>query len=638
MRSKRTALITLLTLMLSIISFAQNRSALPEDRLSDRPIKVGRDASTDITAGRDPLAPSLDGTINVGTGQTYTSLTNAGGAFEALNSGGATSNITFLITSDLTAETGAVKLNEVAGSYTVTIKPSGAARTITGTSAASSGIIILNGTDNVTIDGSLSGGTDRSLTLSNTTTTSTVIWITDGTNGATGNTVKNCVIQGSGANVVAGIIAGSGTTFGTASAFANSNNTISNNEIKKAQNGAYLFGVATTLDQNWQITGNTFSTTVAADQNNFRGMLLANANNSSISGNTIPGVTSTSTSTATMHGIQIAGTVTNSSLVKNKISKINQINTGGWGASGVTLGQASTTANLLIANNFISDVTGYGYASGIGVSDNGYGITVSAGAGYKIYDNTINMNANQTATGGITGALNIISTVTTSGGLDIRGNIFSMSATTGTRYCVIAASTALAAVYGDINYNDYYTTQNVGRSGATATAPTNYATLTDWKTFTAKDANSLSTDPLLVSASDLHLQSSSPVQNMGVVLAGVTDDIDGNTRSTTLPEMGADELAPVGPPASSSKGRVTDAAGNGVSGATVTVTLGATTLGLLPTYKARTNPLGYYEIVGLTSGTAYTMSIAAKGTTFTDPVRTFTFNPTASDQNFTVAP
>src|SRR6185295_6728706 len=107
--------------------------------------------ANDNISGTITAVPPINGTIDVGTGGTYTSLTNAGGLFQALNTNGISGNVVINITSDLTAETGAVALNQIsevgAGGYTVTIKPSGAARTISGTSAASSGLIILNGTD-----------------------------------------------------------------------------------------------------------------------------------------------------------------------------------------------------------------------------------------------------------------------------------------------------------------------------------------------------------------------------------------------------------------------------------------------------------------------------------------------------------
>ena len=104
---------------------------------------------------------------------SYPSLTNPGGIFEAINANGASGNITINITADLSGETGTVFLNEVAGGFSVLVKPSGAPRTITGTGATTS-LIKLNAADNVTFDGSLSGGTDRSLTLTNTNTGGTI--------------------------------------------------------------------------------------------------------------------------------------------------------------------------------------------------------------------------------------------------------------------------------------------------------------------------------------------------------------------------------------------------------------------------------------------------------------------------------
>ena len=116
---------------------------------------IGTPSSATVTILENDPMPT-GGTINVGTGQTFTSLTNPGGVFEAINTSGATSNITINVTSDLTAETGAVALNEIAGGFSVTIRPSGAARTISGSSTATA-LIRINDADNVTIDGSLSG-------------------------------------------------------------------------------------------------------------------------------------------------------------------------------------------------------------------------------------------------------------------------------------------------------------------------------------------------------------------------------------------------------------------------------------------------------------------------------------------------
>ena len=497
-----------------------------------------------LTITDDDIA-GLNGSYNVGAGEIYTSLTNAGGAFEALNTSGATGNVTFNITSDLTGETGAVALNEVTGGYTVTIKPTGAARTISGTSAASSGVIVLNGADNVTIDGSLNGGTDRSLTITNATVAATVIWIrsASATNGATGDTVKNTNIAGAGtANSTGGVLSGS-STFGSAAAAPNSNNTIQNNAIIKVQNALFLSGNATTFDQNWMIVGNTFGSTTAAEKLSFRGMLLGGANNFTITRNTITGISSATTSTSTMTGIQLSANATNGLVTRNNISDIKQNNTGGYGANGVYLAQTSTTANVTVANNFIRDVAGVGF-NGVGAADNGYGIVVASGGGYKIYFNSVNLATNETAAGSITGAVNILAAVTTAASIDLRDNILVNTETVGTRYAVINSSTPGAAVFAGTDYNDYFA-QNVGRSGTTTAI--NYPTLTDYRAFTGKDASSQAVDPLFVSATDLHLQTTSPVLDDGTPIAEITDDIDGDTRSTTTPDIGADEIVGMAP-------------------------------------------------------------------------------------------
>ncbi|RKZ34137.1 hypothetical protein DRQ33_02795, partial [bacterium] len=73
-----------------------------------------------------------------------------------------------------------------------------------------------------------------------------------------------------------------------------------------------------------------------------------------------------------------------------------------------------------------------------------------------------------------------------------------------------------------------------------------YNTLSDWQSASGEDINSISRDPLFVSASDLHLQDISPCIDSGtVVLSGYETDFDGDTR-TTPTDIGADEKPPAG--------------------------------------------------------------------------------------------
>lgn len=490
-------------------------------------------AANDTVMGTFTAAPPISGSVNVGTGETYTSLTNPGGIFEALNTFGASGNVTINITTNLTGETGAVPLNEIAGGWTVLIKPSGAARTIATTAATN--FIKLSGADGVTVDGSLSGGTDRSLTV-NSTGAGALVWIaTNATSGANSNTVKNCILSGPGAFSGQGFIAGSGTTFGGAAEFPNSNNTIQNNAISRVQNAAFISGAAA-LDQNWSVTGNNFGSATVADKLSFRGIIIINAQNLTISNNTISGVNSSTGTSSTMSGIQLAGVINGGTISRNIIKDIRQNNTAGWGSNGIYMTASSTTSGVNIINNFVSDIASQGFADVTSV-DNGYGIMIDTGGGYNIYNNTVVLNTNQgaNAASGITAAINIAAAVSTVGSIDLRNNILMSTQTLGTRYGVYDSSSAGAGVFSTIDRNDYFA-QNVGF--LTSARPT----LANWQTATGQDTNSQAVDPIFVTATDFHLQPTSTMLGAAISLGAVTNDIDNDPRPAANPDIGADEL------------------------------------------------------------------------------------------------
>lgn len=159
------------------------------------------------------------------TGPTsYTDLTTA---FTSINNGTHKGDITIEITADVNQTNQATLNASGSGSanYTsILIKPSGS-RTISANLTGT--LILLNGADNVTIDGLNSGG--NSLALINS-------WYAEGsqvigfTGGANSNTITNCTIKGASPwnqlgnlNLIAAVI-----SFKTG---GNSNNTISNCDI-----------------------------------------------------------------------------------------------------------------------------------------------------------------------------------------------------------------------------------------------------------------------------------------------------------------------------------------------------------------------------------------------------------------------
>jgi hypothetical protein len=186
------------------------------------------------------VCQGLSGSVNVGTGETYTSLTGTTGLFAAINSCGLAGPLTVNITSNL-SEDGATKLNQhssMSSTNTVTIQPFGGSWTISGT-VANKAMIDIYGADYVTIDGLNTGG--NSLTISNLSTGTTAPTSTIYFNlSATNNTLTNLTILGS-SGVSSTTAAGAGViAFGSGSG---TGNVISNCVIGKSSGGAPKFGI-----------------------------------------------------------------------------------------------------------------------------------------------------------------------------------------------------------------------------------------------------------------------------------------------------------------------------------------------------------------------------------------------------------
>lgn len=501
------------------------------------------------------VSAGLSGTKTIGAAGDYTTLTGTGGLFEAINNNGLSASLTANIVDASITETGAVSLNSInyngciAGPYNLIIKPNSTA-TLTG-SVASGALIKLNGADYVTIDGSNSGGTDRSLTISNTSsTTPTVIsLISLGTGlGATNNTIKNCNINTgvTSPGTSFGISIG-GATSGTSGA-DNDDALIQNNLITSAAVGIYANGTAalsTGGNNNLYIISNEINTitSVAA-----LGIQVGNGLNSKIHNNVLNIETSASSAPV---GISLETGFNNSTIDANNITKVLATNTGGYAGRGITIGSGILTSGLTISNNFISNVNGSNWSSfgnsssigiAIGVIGNSTTLTTTAG-GINLFNNSVNLNGTYSTTTSsvVTAALYIGSSASS---LDIRNNIFvnsllnSGTGTTPKSYAVYSAVSNTA--FTNINYNDYFIS---GANGILGYLTSDRTDLASWKTATGQDLQSVSANPNFISNTDLHISTSMAtiVESAGTPLAGILMDFDGNTRNVTTPDLGADE-------------------------------------------------------------------------------------------------
>ncbi len=496
---------------------------------------VAADVNTVTTPPTSPNTYSIISgfvaTVNVGTGETFTSLTNAGGLFQALNGGVLTSNVVVNITSDLSGELGTVALNalveEPAGSnFTLKISPTGSARVITGT--FNGALIRLNGASRVTIDGSIGGtGTDRSLTITNTsvTTPSVVLFGSTGSTPITNDTLRNSIII-NGANTSSAVVISDAATVGTAGFF--SNITIQNNDIQRAFVGVFATGGTTpqngsnlTYTQNTVNTSganavrtvglymqgvngatvslNTVGNLSAVEGENDTGIWLATGSaNVSVSGNTVSNLGMTLTTAFAPFGIRessglaasgnsIAGnTVTNLTTTgntglrgiavgsggvtvqSNKVQGVINNNTGTFGAFGIDVIGGN---DAVIRNNFVSDINHNMTGGGAFGPDFGVvGIRLGAGTGHRIYFNSVNLFGLHpgTATTSLLSAAFSIST-TAQTGIDVRNNIFANNITGGTtsiaHVSVFLPSGGTSAMNLTWNNNAYYFGTDVARQG-----------------------------------------------------------------------------------------------------------------------------------------------------------------------------
>ncbi|MBI5216970.1 MAG: proprotein convertase P-domain-containing protein [Ignavibacteriae bacterium] len=493
---------------------------------------------------REPNSP------NAGVYPTITA------AIADLNDRGISGAIRFLLL-DATypTETFPIVINNLAGSSatnTITIKPSSSVvTTISGVST--SGIFKLAGADYVTFDGSnTNGGTTKDMTISNTGTGSNTaaIWLaSQGVGAGCSNvTIKNCDIA-AGSNTVTstfGIYAG-GTSISTSgTGNDNDNLTITNNSFTKAYYGIYARATSSGVNDALMITQNTIGSGNAADQIGKYGIDANQTTGSDISRNTIFNfIASISNPT----GMLLGTGFTNSTVTRNDIHSLKYTGTSGYGGKGIDINTASSSSNVTIANNMIYDLLGDGW--NVLSSDAVVGIRVlGTTGGVNIYHNSVNLtgNTDRAGTANKSAALFVFSGTSN---LDIRNNLLANSIVnslnTGSRAYAIADSGS-NAVFGTINYNDYYATGTQGVLGYISS--TNKTTIEEWRTATGQDANSFATDPLFTSATDLHINNSpgmfSPAGNTGVAIGSVTIDIDGDARSST-PDIGADEFVSPAP-------------------------------------------------------------------------------------------
>lgn len=579
---------------------------------------AGSNVNTVTTAPSTPnrylIAGNVSGSINVGAGGNFTSLTNAGGLFDAINSGTMSGNVTINLTSDLTTEMGSVALNQWietgAGNYTLLIRPSGAPRTISGSNVG--GLIRLNGADRVTIDGSTTGATAsgvggnaalRELTIQNINSSASAAVISVGSDGfgAQNNTVRNLNVIGlDPTSTLIGISLG-GTVPGTRGA-NNHNNRVENCSIKRVRYGIVSWGATTANPSTGTVLTMNETSALTTDRVNWTAILVLTDNGAQITQNSINGISSANS--VNVVGIAAGtrgpswpvadGGVTSALIAGNKIDGVANLSSSGYSAAGIAIAGDVGGANTVV-NNMITGVTSPAQSPDLVA---GVYVAGVPGSVTRLHHNSVAMTGDRGAVAAQSPSYGVaISGVDPS--VELKNNIFYTTQTAGAggpnakSYAIGTASTAFNNL--DADYNDFFTSgANAGyfRSGSLAAGlGSDYTTLAQWQAATAKDGNSLALNPGFIDLANgnLHLNSvSSPLLFAGIS-GFATVDFDGQARPAVNPTIGADQVPVFNLTVSKSgTGMGTVTSGDGgiscgvtctrgyVSGTTVTLTATAT--------------------------------------------------------------
>jgi hypothetical protein len=404
------------------------------------------------------IFPGLPTTITVGTGGTYTSLTNTGGLFQTISSFALTGNTTVNIISDLLAESGTYALSSAGlNGYSLKIKPSiDSIRTISNAGDLSTYMIRLVGASNITIDGSYNGA-GHFFRITNTTGAANgygaISFAYNSTISGglpiscTNDTIKNCIIEHNsqvssvgniyfdGSGYCSGIVITNNDLKNAQGSFSERpNNQIYsgsalNNTITISNNNIYNYivsGVTGTFGDACVITGNSFYYNYAASpifsQN---GISITAGDATVISNNYIGGAApmcggaawENSGAATIFRGIDAGlGLFTASSIQGNTIQNINlssTINTGTFYGISINAGlvNVGTIAGNTIGHSTITNSIQNAGTSGI------TGILTGTGTNVVISNNEV---ANLFVSG--TGSSNLLKGIHSTSGI---GNIIS---------------------------------------------------------------------------------------------------------------------------------------------------------------------------------------------------------------------
>lgn len=481
------------------------------------------------------IRTGLSGPYTVGTGGNYPSLY---AAFYDANLLGLSGDTRFTILNALSeANTPILSQMPFGADHNITIKPAaGVTTTITTTSGNEA--FVINGCNNVTIDGSnTENGTTRNLSIVNsgTGTYSNGIAAISATN----FTLKNTNVSNSSNIRTYNVLLDNCT-----------NANISGNNLNTALVGLYVQDGCSNLN----IQKNIIGAGASSNKLSLYGIIFLpgtatnSCNGYTIADNNIYGIATNSS--VVQNDSLIAVCITdgiNGNIVRNTIRNITSTAASSTQAAAIGIRLTSNTParnlNTTIANNMISDITTQ--------SNSPEGINIGSVSGINVINNTINFN---TASGGNYSACLFIDQICNN--LNVVNNIFNTTSNCSlTSYGIFIYrmpnnSYSFSGTFTQLDYNHYNlvsTGLNLFGGVIANNISSSCVSFPEWRTASGGDLNSTTGAVSFLSTNDLHLDGPSLSYNylQAPIFTSVTTDFDNTTRTGTSTFKGADNVTPV---------------------------------------------------------------------------------------------
>ncbi len=329
------------------------------------------------------------------------------------------------------------------------------------------------------------------------------------------------------------------------------------------------------------------------------GMFCSLTNTLSVTDNTITGISDSLSGYAiSVRGMALGGN--SSALIKNNvITNVSNVTTG-WPALGI---ENSSNPSVTFQNNMISDIKVKGAVQNyttwpIGVYNIGNGFLVFENNSVNLYGSHSSNTGNKCSAG-----LVFAGSGTAIWRNNIICNTYDYSGTTIDTCYTVYATPFSTHTYTLCDYNDYF----AGGPGCTGIIGkynnNNLTSLSMMQSVFGGHQKSYNVAPVFIMPNDLHLVvSANPaMDNTGQPVSGLLTDFDNQIRSTSYPDIGADEFTNGSPCISPLYGSVTTTSLTACHGQTVALNFGGPPSGTGYAYQWKVSPTAggpYTNVVG----------------------------------------